>query len=297
MAHRVALLSTTSLPKFLGSDNSAEEGMFGEDDLLIEAFAEAGIEARRIAWRRTDIDWPSYDAVVIRSTWDYIDDLDGFLATLDAIEQSGCRLFNPSASVIWNYDKRYLLTLADNSLPVVPTHVVERPDDLVAARQPLEAFGQGLVVKPAIGVGGFGVTRFSSAEDAAETISAVRSGAIYLAQPFLPSIQTEGEWSFIYLNRRFRYATLKRPTPGDFRVQLVYGAQTRAVTPDPADVAVADRVMAALPVTAHYARIDMARLPAGKLALMEAELIEPQLFFSLVPGSAAMFARTIRSKL
>lgn len=48
--------------------------------------------------------------------------------------------------------------------------------------------------------------------------------------------------------------------------------------------------MAALPVPARYARIDMARLPDGRLALMEAELIEPQLYFSSVPVSAEHFA-------
>lgn len=44
--------------------------------------------------------------------------------------------------------------------------------------------------------------------------------------------------------------------------------------------------MAALPVPTTWARVGMARLPSGNLALMELEAIEPSLAFHLVPGAA-----------
>lgn len=51
--------------------------------------------------------------------------------------------------------------------------------------------------------------------------------------------------------------------------------------------------MAVVPV--ELARIDMTRLANGRLALMEAELIEPQLFLFDVPQAAGQLADAILS--
>ena len=76
---RASILSTDRLPRFLGDDRPTEEGLFGEDDILIAALADHGIAGERVPWRRTDVDWQGYDLAILRSTWDYIDDLPRFL--------------------------------------------------------------------------------------------------------------------------------------------------------------------------------------------------------------------------
>ena len=57
---RVAIASVGWLP---------EE--FRDDELLIAALGVQGADARAVPWDDGGVDWRLYDAVVIRSTWDY----------------------------------------------------------------------------------------------------------------------------------------------------------------------------------------------------------------------------------
>jgi len=290
---RIAVLSTTRLPRFLGEGHPTEAGLFAEDDLLIDAFARRGARAERLAWRRVDVDWRTYDLAVIRSTWDYIDDLAAFLARLRAIEDAGCPLVNPLRTVEWNYDKGYLLELAERGLVIVPSWIGAATS--FAAEAPAWATGapEGYIVKPTVGVGAFGAVLLADGDAVARHVSALSAAERVIVQPFLPSVRDEGEWSFVFLDGGLAYTALKRPRPGEFRVQVMYGAETIPAEPAARDRAAAEAVMAALLLPARYARIDMARLPDGRLALMEAELIEPQLYFSSVPGSADRFAEAM----
>ena len=52
-------------------------------------------------------------------------------------------------------------------------------------------------------------------------------------------------------------------------------------------------VMAALPEVPAYARIDVVNDNDGRIALMELELIEPQLFLDKFPDSAKALARYV----
>ena len=285
----IALLSTAKLPKFLGDDHPDEAALFAEDDVLAQALAARGAEARRVAWRRPGAPWGRYDLVLLRSTWDYIDDVPGFLRVLGEIEGAGCRLVNPRATVEWNLDKRYLTVLGRQGVPVVPTALFEAGQEPRAVVGDLGPCETGFVVKPLVGVGAYGAKRLADAPSTVDEL-ARDPGAPRLVQPFLASVATEGEWSFVFGGGRFLYAALKTPRAGDFRVQVMYGARTVARTPAAADLARAKACHDALPVPAHFARIDMARLPSGRLALMEAELIEPQLFFHEVPRAADLVA-------
>jgi len=288
---KIAILSTGKLPRFLGADHPDEASLFAEDDRLIAALAERGVAAERLAWRQTAVDWAAFDLVAIRSTWDYIDDLPGFLEVLACIEAAGCRLVNPLHSVRWNCSKRYLKALSDAGLPVVPSRF------LAAAEDPadhldflIQAGPNGVVRKPAIGVGGYGVERLA---DAAALREAGPRDDESLLQPFVEAVTREGEWSFVFGAGRFLYAAQKRPASGDFRVQVMYGAETRAATPEAHDLASAEACYRGLPVPAGLARIDMTRGGDGRLMLMEAELIEPQLYLFDVAEAADLLAEAI----
>ena len=47
---------------------------------LDDAFARRGIDATWAAWDDPDVAWPEADLVAVRSTWDYMERLDQFLA-------------------------------------------------------------------------------------------------------------------------------------------------------------------------------------------------------------------------
>ncbi len=295
---KIALLSTDKLPAFLGEDHPDEETLFAEDFKLIEALELQGLSAERVSWRRSDEDWSRYDCVLVRSTWDYIDDYELFLQTIGEIEASGARLLNPRQVIQWNSSKRYLGELMSLGASVVPSLILEDGDWSAAEVQSILAHGESeLIVKPLVGVGAFQLRRFTDVHDMDKVR---RSGELdypVMVQPFLSSIQSEGEWSFVFGGQQFLYSVLKVPTKGDYRVQVMYGARTLPRKPSDDDLAAARAVLEKVPYQTHLARVDMVRMPSGNLALMELELIEPQLYLFDVPEAAQILAEATRNFL
>ncbi|MDX1401011.1 MAG: hypothetical protein R3245_03735 [Kiloniellales bacterium] len=289
-ATRIAILSTSKLPDFLGQDHPDKEALFAEDDCLIAALANRGLSAERIAWQRKDIDWAAYGMAVIRSTWDYFENLPDFFETLTAIAARGCRLVNPLTTVRWNAEKRYLAELAEAGIPTAPSLFLDAGEDPKPRLSELGPAPGGYVRKPLVGVGAFGIERFS---DQRTLLRAPPSPSPSLLQPFIDTVASEGEWSFVFGAGRFLYAALKRPSNGEFRVQGVHGGTTLPITPRAQDLEVAAQCYQALPVRAELARLDMMRLKDGRFVLMEAELIEPQLYLFDVPQAAAALAGAI----
>ncbi len=68
------------------------------------------------------------DVAVLRSNWDYHDDLDRFLAWLVDVEGAGTRVLNDPELVRWNLDKRYLIGLAAKGIAV--PRMVDAPTDV-----------------------------------------------------------------------------------------------------------------------------------------------------------------------
>lgn len=231
----------------------------------------------------TDIDWQAplaafagYDAVLIGTPWDYWDHREAFLAKLDAIAALGVPVHNPPAVVRWNIDKGYLAQLGARGVATIPTLLLDNPGhaEILAAFDHFHC--DRLVVKRRVGAGAEGQFDFTRRSPPAADW---RMGHAALVQPFLPGIVEEGEHSLIFIDGQFSHGLIKRPAPGDYRVQSLYGGWDTAVTPAPADLAAAQAVIAGLPFPAPlYARIDLVRGPDGTLLLMEAEVIEPFLY-------------------
>ncbi len=291
---RIAVLRCRDLPRFVTWEIPNLDELFADDRLLVAEFARRGIEASPVVWSDPDVDWNDYDVALIRSTWDYIDAPGEFLSVLAAIEDSRCRLFNPLAAVRWNGDKRYLLDLAERGVPIVPTYRSDGPDG-GGWREAAEREGwRGAVLKPLVGGGGQAVERVAVAgvAGALERLAAERAGWEFLVQPFVDSIQSEGEWSFYYAGGKPSHVLLRTPSAGDFRAHAIYGGSTRPADPSAEDARAAAEILARLPVEALYARLDLVRV-AGRLAVMEVELIEPIQYFPLAPHAAGILADAV----
>ena len=123
-------------------------------------------------------------------------------------------------------------------------------------------------------------------------------GRACMVQPFLPSVVDEGEYTFVFIDGEFSHGVLKRAAEGEYRIQSLYGGREEDYTPAASDLATAEAVVAALPFTnLLYCRVDMARLPSGELAVMEAEAIEPYLYPEQGPGLGRRLAAAIRRRL
>ena len=270
-----------------------------DSDRLVQRALEARgatVEAR--AWNAPGADWDGFDAIVLRSNWDYHFEPDAFLGWLDRLERAGARVWNPPALVRWNLTKAYLLDLARAGVPTVATVILE-DESRAGLEAVMAARGWSRVVmKPVISASAHD-TRLVSAATRDEAVAALRSGAIrrpVLVQPFVEEIQSRGEWSLVFIETEMTHAVLKRPAAGEFRVQPRLGGTVE--TPEPPDRvrAVARAALAALPVPPLYARIDGVEAAAG-FQIMEVEVNEPGLFFPHAPDAAVRFAEALLRRL
>lgn len=280
---RIAYLSMESLADFECYDH-----------LTIEPLARLGHSVDEVSWRSPPA-WDDYDAVIIRSPWDYQKDADAFLDCLEAIERSSAELLNPLAIVRWNINKRYLLDLEQRGVAIVPTHYREGIDAAALRNAFAAHVSDELIVKPAVSAGAddtFRVRR-EDARGFAAGAGERFAGRECLLQPFLPAVITEGEYSLFYFAGALSHCILKTPQREDFRVQEEHGGQLQLIeSPEAGLVAAGARTLAAIATQLLYARLDFVR-SGDRFLLMEAELIEPSLYFNLDPGSAARFARCL----
>lgn len=215
-----------------------------EDDLpLVGALATIGIDSTPVVWSDTSVDWMGFDALVMRTPWDYFVRLAEFRAWLDARIASGVRMCNSAAMLDWNFDKRYLRDLAAAGVAVVPTIVVAQGGasgnvggsgrDIVADIVGL-ASARGwdeIVVKPTISGGAYLTHRFrcAHADRYAGDIARTLEDRALLVQPFLPEILRDGELSLLFFGGEFSHAVRKRAQNGDYRVQFSFGGTTEAI--------------------------------------------------------------------
>jgi len=265
------------------------------DYLLIEPLAQLGWQVETLAWD-VPTNWDRYQAVIIRSTWDYQDRLPEFMQVLQQIEQSRAQLFNPLSIVQWNHDKRYLQQLQQHGCDIVPTRFVSRP---IAAD--IEAAFAGfacdrLIVKPVISAAALNthVLRRDDWASTWPTIQPAFTQRVAMLQPFIDAVLTEGEYSLFYFAGRFSHAIVKRPRAGDFRVQEEYGSSLKLVVPEEIMLHAAEQsLQVTRELTASsllYARVDLVQLSDDAVAIMELELIEPSLYFNMDTASAQRFA-------
>lgn len=296
---------------------TAREALPLDEDMppLRAALAEAGVTAEVPCWDDPGVDWSGYDAALLRSTWDYVDRIDEFLAWCERCARQ-TQLLNPPGVVRWNTDKHYLVHLAQAGVPVVPTRFVEPGADAAAELAAFLAGGPSgctvggapafdeFVVKPAIGAGSRDAARYARGEagtalDHVERlIGASRS---VLLQPYLARVDAQGETAVLYLGGGFSHAIRKGPLlrRGAGLVEGLFAPEDiRAREAEPAELAVAAAAYAAIPFEAPaYARIDLIRDDANAPVVLELELTEPSLFLAHAPGAAERLARHLVQRL
>lgn len=265
-------------------------GFYIYDHLLFEPLAKLGWSAVEIPWDRQNIEWKKFDAVVIRSTWDYQKTPEKFLSTLEAIERV-TKLYNPVDTCRWNLNKRYLRDLQAKGVPIVPTYWLEGLNNVSIESVFSTSAARRLVAKPLIGANADD-TFVLELQEAASWKDALRIFADreVMVQPFVDSIPIDGEYSLFYFGGHLSHAIVKRPAKGDFRVQEEHGGIIRPVIPAEDLVRAGNQAIEAIGETLLYARVDFVRLESGQPVLMEMELIEPSLYFEQCAGSAEVFA-------
>lgn len=269
-----------------------------DDSLLVPELERCGAPVVVVPWSDPTADWSRCAGAVVRSTWDYHLQLDRFIEWTDCLDGLGVRLMNSAALLRWNAEKTYLRQLESSGVPVVPTRWICRGDQDRLSDVLKEAHWEQAVVKPVVSASAhetWRTDRDSASRQEPRFRAMVENGEV-MVQPYLSEIETAGEWSMVYLGDRFSHAVVKRPKPGDFRVQNQFGGSREVVQPDPELLAAARVVLDHAPDRTTYARIDGCVI-GGRFTLMELELIEPELFLGTSEHGPRRFARAIMDRV
>lgn len=268
------------------------------DHLLEQPLKQAGWMNETISWRKPGVTWDDYDLVMIRSPWDYQLDSDKFLQVLETIENSKAHLDNPLSIVRWNINKKYLLELENKGIEIVPTLWKDNIQNENVADYFSQLNAQELVIKPCISAGAADTFRINKQNLAShsEILAKTFQQREYMVQPFVEEIISEGEFSVFYFDDDYSHTILKTPKENDFRVQEEHGGFLLKIQPEELLLQHAEKVLLQITESLLYARLDFVRTKTG-FALMEAELIEPSLYFNLDADAPQRFVNAIEKRM
>lgn len=264
-----------------------------DDELVLPHMAAHGWQVEQVPWRKPT-QWDDYEAVVIRTPWDYQQDPAAFMTVLETINRSSATLVNPIELVRWNLRKSYLRQLQAQGVKI-PKTLWLSPGELKRAPELIrELNAQEFVLKPLISANADHTYRLNAQtlQASMPALQQVFQSREAIIQPFLPQVITEGEFSVFFFNLRYSHAILKTPKQQDFRVQEEHGGIIQGIEPEEALMDAAYTVLNATKPDPMYARVDMVRHD-GEFLLMELELIEPSLYFRTHPQAPLNFARAL----
>jgi len=264
--------------------------------LLLDAARQRGIDAEITVWDDPAVDWQAYDAVVVRSCWDYTTRRDEFLTWAASVP----RLHNSHDVLVWNTDKVYLRQIEAAGVPIIETRWnVADGGDLGDHAE--------WVVKPTVSAGSLDTARWESPADVyAHSATLVGAGRTSMTQPYIASVDEEGETAMLFFGGEFSHAIRKGPilVRGEGIRQDRDGRGDNDVrTPTPAQHEVAAAALAAVDeVLGHaadplYARVDLVTGADGSPLVIELELAEPYLFLTLADGGAARLVDAIAARI
>lgn len=268
--------------------------LYDDDRLAADALRSRGVGVEAVLWDSAEARWEEFDAIILRSCWEYHLRPREFLDWIATMERRALPLWNPPGVVRGNFDKHYLKSLAAEGVAVPPTVWVEPGDDFDLASILEEQGWARAVVKPVVSMSAYR-TWVTTPSRAARDDAAIRemlAGSGVMIQRFVPEVGTRGEWSFVFFMKEYSHAVLKMPKPGDFRVQRDFGGRLADADPPEWLIERAREIVRGVKEPLLYARVDGVEADGG-LTLMELELIDPVLFLGRDAGAAGRFADAV----
>ena len=279
---KIALLTCEKLPELTAADQ-----------LLIPELAKHNIVAKPVIWSDQTINWSDFDYLIFRNTWDYFEKEIEFNLWLDQIEKLGIKTLNTIGIIKQNKHKFYLREMEKQGISILPTVFIDKTNSLNLAEL-IPSHWKKAVIKPAFSAGSYLTEVFEVAD--IQKINAdyknLAQEKELLLQEFMPEIQTLGETSLIFFNKKFSHCVNKKPVDGDFRVQSQFGGKYSLVQPSQELIEKAQKIVNTFPENLLYARVD-GIIIGTELYLMEIECIEPDLYFDIADGALERFVSSI----
>lgn len=285
------------MPTIAFATHASRPDIEPDDAPLAQQLELLGYKCVGAPWN-SNVDWTGFDGVVLRSTWDYHRTPKVFEKWLKDLESAGLPVWNPVSTLRWNMHKGYLLELAEAGVAIIPTALVEVSNEVDVAGLMSERGWNRVVIKPAnsLGADDTSLITFDEAADGQKKAERILVERDLLIQRYQPQIESEGEWSLIFIDGQYSHAVLKRPPVGEFRAQEHLGASFDQVQPADSLVTAAEKALKLCGKEWAYARVDGV-VDEGQFLLMELELLEPTLFFADNPKATKRLAKRINSDL
>lgn len=288
----VALLTDRRFTANTAADGDWYLGNILADDRLLQiALTRRGLTSVRVDWADPAVEWSRFRCAVFRTTWDYFERFAEFSAWLERVERE-TRLCNAGSTIRWNLDKHYLADLHRLGVPVTASRYLERGTAQTVTEILDETSWDDAVVKPCVSGAARHTYRVNrrTAADLQPVLTALLAQEAMLVQPFQADIIRTGEDTLMVFGGRYSHAVRKIAKPGDFRVQNDHGGTVHDYQPTSEQIELAERAVDACRPVPVYGRVDMMRDNDGRLAVMELELIEPELWLRHHPAAAEAFA-------
>ncbi len=287
MYKKVAFLSMDSLKNF-----------YTYDKLLFEPLKTLGWIAEEISWRNEKVNWSDFEAVIVRSTWDYQNDLEKFKIVLEKIN-SVSHLENDLELMRWNMNKNYLFDLEQKGVRIVETIWEKKFNSETALKYFEKLNTDEIIIKPNISANADNTFRLTKEKlyDNISELEKIFEAKEFMVQPFIQNIIDEGEYSLFFFNGGFSHSVLKKPKEKDFRVQEEHGGDIQPITAPVEIVLVAENIIKKLFTIPLYGRVDLVRTKNNEFALMELELIEPSLYLNKDEKSPFRFAKAFNERV
>ncbi|OLT54316.1 RimK family alpha-L-glutamate ligase [Cellulosimicrobium sp. CUA-896] len=297
---RVALATCSVLPQ-----------LDPDDAPLVGALEARGVAAEIAVWDDPDVDWDAYDAVVVRSTWDYSARRDEYVAWASRVP----RLLNTGRVLRWNTDKGYLRELESAGVPVIPTLWLDPERNLSSRAIHTRLPAQGdFVIKPVVSAGAKDTGRYQPGEAHSRGLAIqhaknlLASGREVMVQPYVTSVDTAGEARLVFVDGELSHVVRNNahltgphhPTRGLYPQERMSAVDA---TDEQVEVArrtlqvAADAVADGDVSSFLYARVDLVATNDGRPVVIELELTEPSLFLALAPGALDRFAGAIAARV
>ncbi len=279
---KIGLLTCAKLPQ-----------LTPEDQLLIPEFAQHNITAVAAIWDDKTIHWNDFDYLIFRNTWDYFEKEIEFNSWLHHLEQLGIKTLNSIDIIKNNKHKFYLREMEKQGVKIIPTLFLDKTSQLNLVEM-MPSHWKKIVIKPAFSAGSYqtAVFEINDVVQINTQYKTIASEKELLLQKFMPEIQTEGETSFIFFNKKFSHAVNKKPVDGDFRIQSQFGGKYTLIAPTKELIHKAQTIVNTFPENLLYARVD-GIIIENELHLMEVECIEPDLYFNLSEGSLTRYVNAV----
>ena len=265
-----------------------------EDQLVQKSLENRGFRVDRKSWSDPTFNWATTKAVLFRTTWDYFERYSEWTTWLKNTS-SVTRMINPYELVKWNMDKHYLGDLFRKGINIPETHFIEVGEQNTLTELIARKDWQKAILKPCFSGAARHTYKIEEkiSDDLENTFQELIAREAMMLQPFQENVVKQGEVSLMVMGGRFTHAVLKVAKPGDFRVQDDFGGTVHKYTPTSEEITFAEKTVAACDPFPNYARVDIIKDNNNKLALIELELIEPELWFRMNPEAADMLAENL----